>query len=109
MSVANSIGYGVLSRINVPLEQPFELEVMLMSTVSAMPQGDESFEQGGQRGAKKHASSLPESRLFQIPPFERKKSPFPTARGSLSLFFRPPPHWGGIGSKNIKKVSARAQ
>ena len=57
MSIANNIDYGVLSRIHVPLEQPSELEVMLMSTVSAVPQGDESFEQGGQRGVKKHASS----------------------------------------------------
>ena len=57
MSIANNIYYGVLSRIHVPLEQPSELEVMLMSTVSAVPQGDESFEQGRQRGVKKHASS----------------------------------------------------
>ena len=33
MPIANNIDYGVLSRINVPLEQPFELDVMLMSTV----------------------------------------------------------------------------
>ena len=50
MSIANNINYGVLSRIHVPLEQPSELEVMLMSTVSAVPQGDESFEQGGAKG-----------------------------------------------------------
>ena len=52
MSVANNIGYGVLSRIHVTLELPSELMVMLMSVVSAVPQGGESFEQGGQRGVK---------------------------------------------------------
>ena len=57
MPIANNIGYGVLSRFHVPLEQPSELEVMLMSTVSAVPLGDESFEQGRQRGVKKNASS----------------------------------------------------
>ena len=57
MTIAMNIDYGVLSRIHVPLEQPSELEVMLMSTVSAVPQGDERFEQGGQTGAKEHASS----------------------------------------------------
>ena len=33
MSIANSIDYGVLSRIKFPLEKPSDLEVMLMSTV----------------------------------------------------------------------------
>ena len=33
MSIANNIDYGVLSRINVPLEQPSDLVVVLMSTV----------------------------------------------------------------------------
>ena len=33
MSIASNIDYGVLSRINFPLEQPSDLEVMLMSTV----------------------------------------------------------------------------
>ena len=33
MSIACNINYGVLSRINVPLEKPPKLEVMLMSTV----------------------------------------------------------------------------
>ena len=33
MSIANHIDYGVLSRIDFPLEQPSDLEVMLMSTV----------------------------------------------------------------------------
>ena len=33
MSIANNIDYGVLPRISVPLEQPSDLEVMLMSTV----------------------------------------------------------------------------
>ena len=43
MSIANNIDYGVLSRFHVPLGKPSELEVMLMSTVSAVPQCDESF------------------------------------------------------------------
>ena len=65
MSIANNTDYGVLSRIHAPLEQPSELEVMLMSTVSALPQGDESFEQGGQRGAKKmpRVKGQPKNRL----------------------------------------------
>ena len=33
MSIANNIDYGVLSRINFPLEQPPDLDVVLMSTV----------------------------------------------------------------------------
>ena len=33
MSIANSNGYGMLSRIIFPLEQPSDLEVVLMSTV----------------------------------------------------------------------------
>ena len=33
MSIAMDINYGVLSRINVPLEQPSEVEVVMMSTV----------------------------------------------------------------------------
>ena len=33
MSIANNIDYGVLSRIILSLEQPSDLEVMLMSTV----------------------------------------------------------------------------
>ena len=33
MPIANSVDYGVLSLINVPLEQPPGLEVILMSTV----------------------------------------------------------------------------
>ena len=57
MSIANNFDYGVLSRIHAPLEQPSELEVILMSAVSAVPQGDENFELGGQRGAKRHAPS----------------------------------------------------
>ena len=59
MSIANNIDYGgAFSTIPCAAgAAPSELEVMLMSTVSAVPQGDESFEQGGQRGVKKHASS----------------------------------------------------
>ena len=38
MPIAMNIDYGVLSRINVPLEQPSDLEVVLMST--AVPHGD---------------------------------------------------------------------
>ena len=81
MSIANNIDYGVLSRIHVPLEQPSELEVMLMSTVSAVPQGDESFEQGGQRGVKKHASSHDYFKLHRL----KKKSPFPNCPREPSL------------------------
>ena len=58
MSIANNIDYG--GAFSLPCAAgaaPSELEVMLMSTVSAVPQGDESFEQGGQRGVKKHVSS----------------------------------------------------
>jgi hypothetical protein len=44
-----------------PTAAPSELEVMLMSTVSAVPLGDESFEQGRQGGLK----ACLESRLFQ--------------------------------------------
>ena len=33
MSIASSTDCGVVSRINFPLEQPSDLEVMLMSTV----------------------------------------------------------------------------
>ena len=51
MSIANNIDYGgAFSHPCVAGAAPSELEVMLMSTVSAVPQGDESFEQGGQRG-----------------------------------------------------------
>jgi hypothetical protein len=42
---------------------------MRMSTVSAVPQGDESFEQGGQRGGEK---ACLESRFLNV---ERKKAP----------------------------------
>ena len=59
MSIANNIDYG--GAFSLPCAAgaaPSELGMMLMSTVSAVPQGDESFEQGGQRGGvKKHASS----------------------------------------------------
>ena len=51
MSIANDIDYG--GAFSLPCAAgaaPSELEVMLMSTVSAVPQGDESFEQGGQKG-----------------------------------------------------------
>ena len=58
MPIANNIGYGVaFSHPCAAGAAPSELEVMRMSTVSAVPQGDEGFEQGGQRGVKKHASS----------------------------------------------------
>ena len=50
MPIANNTDYGVLSSTHVLLEQPSVLEVVLMSTVSAVPQGDESFEQGGAKG-----------------------------------------------------------
>ena len=76
MSIANNNDYGVLSRIHVPLEQPSELDVMLMSTFSAVPQGDESSEQGGQRGTKKHASS---HGYFKPRRFKEKKNAAPTA------------------------------
>ena len=58
MSIANNIDYG--GAFSLPCAAgaaPSELESMLMSTLSAVPQGDESFEQGGQRGVKKHTSS----------------------------------------------------
>ena len=58
MSIANNIDYG--GAFSLPCSAGAalsELEVMRMSTVSAVPQGDERFEQGGQRRAKKHASS----------------------------------------------------
>ena len=83
MSIANNIDYnGAFSTLPCAAgAAPSELEVMRMSTVSAVPQCDESFEQGGQRGVKKHASSHD-----YFKPHRWKKSPFPTARGSHSLF-----------------------
>ena len=77
MSIANNIDYGVLSRINVPLEQPSELEVMLMSTVRLCHMVTKVPNKNGKGGLK----SIPR---VTIP--HRLKKTFPTARGSLSLF-----------------------
>ena len=46
MSIANNIDY-VLSRINVPLEQPSELEVILMSTVRQCHRATKVSSKGG--------------------------------------------------------------
>ena len=64
MSIANNIDYG--GAFSLPCAAgaaPSELEVMLMSTVSAVPQGDESFEQGGQRGVNTKLLSEHSARL----------------------------------------------
>ena len=83
MSIANNIDYnGAFSTLPCAAgAAPSELEVMLMSTVSAVPQGDESFEQGGQRGVKKHASSHDYFKLHRL----KKKSPFPNCPREPSL------------------------
>ena len=52
MSIANSIDYGVLSRIHVPLEQPSELEVILMSTVRRCHMATEASSKDGKGGLK---------------------------------------------------------
>ena len=52
MSIANNIDYGVLSRISVPLEQPSELEVMLMSTVRRSHMATKVSSKDGKGGLK---------------------------------------------------------
>ena len=52
MSIANIIDYGVLSRIHVPLEQPSELEVMLMSTVRRCHRATKVSSKEGKGGLK---------------------------------------------------------
>ena len=60
MSIANNIDYGgAFSHPCVAGAAPSELEVMLMSTVSAVPQGDESFEQQ----IEKTGTIVPDARL----------------------------------------------
>ena len=85
MSIANNIDYGgAFSTIPCAAgAAPSELEVMRMSTVSAVPQCDESFEQGGQRGVKKHASSHDYFKPHRLK--EEEKSPFPNCPREPSL------------------------
>ena len=78
MSIANNTDYGMLSRINVRLEKPSELEVMLMSTARLCHMATKVSSKDGKGGPK----SIPR---VTIP--HRLKKPFPTARGSLSLLF----------------------
>ena len=90
MSIASNIDYGVLSRIHVPLEQPSELEVMLMSTVSAVPQGATKASRKDSKGGLKSNAS---SHDFKPHRLKKRRSPLPTARGSLSLIIKYPNFW----------------
>jgi len=85
MSIANNIDYlyGVLSRIHVPLEQPSELEVMLMSTDRRCHRATKVSSKEGKGGLK----SMPQVTISNSPFQRKKRKPFPTARGSLSLLF----------------------
>ena len=77
MPIAMDIDYGVLSRIYVPLEQPSDLEVVLMPAVRLYHMVAKDSSSDGKGGLK----SIPR---VKIP--RRLKKPFPTtARGSLSL------------------------
>ena len=105
MSIANNIDYGVLSRINVPLEQPpSELEVALMSTVRLCHMATKFSSKDGKGGLKR----IPR---VTIKPHRLKKT-FSTARGGLSLFkpgFKPPPFFlilfSSLDLSTIKYVS----
>ena len=78
MSIAMNIDYGVLSRINVPLGQPSDLEVILMSTVRLYHMVTKVPSKDGKGGLEKHSSSHDDC-------FPTFKKPFPTARRSLFL------------------------
>ena len=52
MSIANNTDYGMLSRINVRLEKPSELEVMLMSTVRRCHKATKVPSKDGKGGLK---------------------------------------------------------
>ena len=57
MPIANNIDCGVLSRINVPLEQPSDLEVVLMSTVRLCHMATKVSSRDDKGGLKKYTSS----------------------------------------------------
>ena len=61
--IANITYYGALSCINFPLEQPSDLEVMLMSTVRLHHMVTKVSRKDGKGGLKKHSSS------YDSPPF----------------------------------------
>ena len=79
MPIANNIDYGVLSRINVPLEQPSELEVMLMSTVRLCHMATEVTSRDGKGGLK----SIPRVAI-KVPIWSKRPNSLHLGRTALS-------------------------